>query len=359
MNKLARSYWWELMLVVLIVVAGIWSSTLSPYFLDPVNLLNSAAFFVIFSFMAFGLYPIVVHGEIDISLASTLAVGSVLFGKLSLAGVPLPVAIVIVVVVTGLLGAINGVLVAVAGLPSLAVTLGTMGAYRGLAYIMAGDAGITGITPEYTALGSTWVGIVPMTVVFVIVVALIFGVLMSATSFGRYSYALGNNAKASQMAGAPVVRTRVIAYSLAGVMSGLAGLVWVAQYQSARGDNADGTILFVLTAVVLGGVSIKGGSGRALGVFLAIVLLGTIQTGMKLANVPGTSQTLVIGLLLVGSIGIPNAVQLLRRRFGGNKAGSGGKTPGAPGKGALAASDPAPGGIDGTGPKSAATAANI
>ncbi len=97
-------------------------------------------------------------------------------------------------------------------------------------------------------------------------------------------------------------------------MSGLAGLVWVSQYQSARGDNADGAILAVLTAVVLGGVSIKGGSGRALGVFLATVLLGTIQTGMKLANVPGTSQTLVIGVLLVGSIGIPNAIHLLRQR---------------------------------------------
>ena len=113
------------------------------------------------------------------------------------------------------------------------------------------------------------------------------------------------------MAGVPVAATKVLAYALAGVMSGLAGLVWVAQYQSARGDNADGSILFVITAVVLGGVSIKGGSGRALGVLLAIVLLGTLQTGMKLANIPGTSQTLVIGALLVGSIGIPRAVHLL------------------------------------------------
>jgi rhamnose transport system permease protein len=317
--RTARSYAWELMLVLLIVLAAIWSSALSPYFLDPVNLLSSASFFVIFALMAFGLFPIVVQGEIDISLASTLAVSSVLLGKLSVAGVPLYLALPITLVVCGVLGAINGLLVAWAGLPSLAVTLGTLGAYRGIAYILAGDTGITGITPDYTALGSIWIGIVPLAVVLVLVVAAIFALVMSSTTFGRFSYAIGNSPAASTMAGVPVVRTRVTAYALGGVMAGLAGLVWIAQYQSARGDNADGSILFVLTAVVLGGVSIKGGSGRAVGVLLAIVLLGTIQTGMKLANVPGTSQTLVIGALLVLSIGLPRAVQLLRQRFGSRR----------------------------------------
>ena len=298
-------------------MAAIWSSTLSPYFLDPVNLLNSASFFVIFALMAFGLFPVVVQGEIDISLASTLAVGSVLMARLSLEGLPLALALGLVLVVCGLLGAVNGILVAVAGLPSLAVTLGTLGAYRGIAYVLSGDTGVTGIPESFTSLGSTWIGIVPIAVVMTVVVAIGFGVLMSATRFGRASYAIGSNAAAARMAGLSVAGTKVGAYALAGAMSGLAGWVWVAQYQSARGDNADGSILFVITAVVLGGVSIKGGSGRATGVFLAILLLGTLQTGMKLANIPGTSQTLVIGALLVGSIGIPRAVGLVGSRFRG------------------------------------------
>lgn len=314
MSRALRTYSTELLLVVLIVLAVLWSSTLSPYFLNPVNLLSSAQFFVIFALMAFGLFPIVVQGEIDISLASTLAVGSVLLAKLSVAGLPLLAALPIVLVITAGLGAINGVLVAHAGLPSLAVTLGTLGAYRGLAYLLAGDAGVTGVTPDYLLLGSSWVGIVPSSVVLALVVAALFAVLMGTTSFGRYSYAIGGSAAASRMAAVPVRRTRMAAYALAGAMSGLAGLVWVSQYQSARGDNADGAILAVLTAVVLGGVSIKGGSGRASGVLLATVLLGTIQTGMKLANVPGTSQTLVIGVLLIGSIGIPSAVHLIGQR---------------------------------------------
>lgn len=312
MSRLVTRFGWEVLLVVLIVAAAVWSSTLSPYFLDPVNLFNSASFFVIFALMAFGLFPIVVQGEIDISLASTLAVGSVLIARLSLNGIPLPVALLLGLLVCGALGAINGILVAVAGLPSLAVTLGTLGAYRGIAYVLSGDSGVTGIPDSYTALGSMWVGIVPVAVVMTVLVALGFGALMSATRFGRASYAVGSSAAATRMAGLSVAWTKVAAYALAGSMSGLAGWVWVAQYQSARGDNADGSILFVITAVVLGGVSIKGGTGHATGVFLAIVLLGVLQTGMKLANIPGTSQTLVIGALLVGSIGIPRIVAMLR-----------------------------------------------
>lgn len=316
MSRLLRTYSSELILVGLIALAFAWSSSLSPYFLNTITLLNSAQFFVIFALMAFGLFPVVVQGEIDISLASTLAVGSVLFAHLSVQGVPFFAALPIVIAATAALGTVNGLLVAYAGLPSLAVTLGTMGAYRGLAYLLAGDAGVTGITPEYLRLGSSWVGIVPSSVVLALVVAGVCAVLMGTTTFGRYSYAIGSSPSASRMAAVPVNRTRVAAYAFAGAMSGLAGLVWVSLYQSARGDNADGSILFVLTAVVLGGVSIKGGSGRAAGVLLAVVLLGSIQIGMQLANVPGTSQTLVIGVLLIGSIGLPRAVQLVRQRFG-------------------------------------------
>ncbi len=329
MRKLARTYSAELLLVVLIVLAGIWSSQLSPYFLDLNNLMNSAAFFVVFGLMAFGLFPVVVQGEIDISLASTLAVSSVLFAKLSVAGVPVLLALPIVLAVTAALGAINGLLVAYGGLPSLAVTLGTLGAYRGVAYLLAGDAGVTGLTEDYTLLGQSWVGVVPSTVVLLLVFALAVGVVMETTRFGRFSYAIGANAAAARTAAVPVRQTRVWAYALAGMGAGLAGFVWVNQYQSARGDNADGAILFVLTAVVLGGVSIKGGSGRALGVLLSTVLLATIQTGMKLANVPGTSQTLVVGLLLIAAIGGPTVVQLIRTAIGrarpaatGGEAGS-------------------------------------
>jgi rhamnose transport system permease protein len=311
-----RQYASELLLVVLVVLAAIASSAMSPYFLDAANLLSAAQFFVIFALMAFGLFPIVVQGEIDISLASTLAVGSVLFATLAVAGVPLVAAVALVLIGTALLGVVNGLLVGYGGLPSLAVTLGTLGAYRGLAYLLAGDAGKVGIPEEYLLFGATKIGPIPVSLLLVLAVAAVFTVLMGATAFGRYSYAIGSSPAAARMAAVPVNRVRVLAYAVGGAMAGLAGIVWVSQYQSARGDNADGAILFVLTAVVLGGISIKGGSGRALGVLLATILLGTIQTGMKLANVPGTSQTLVVGALLIGAVGLPRVVSLLRQRSG-------------------------------------------
>lgn len=309
---LIRKYSWELLLVCLIVAAVIWSSTLSPYFLNSVNILNAASFFVVFAFMALGQFPVIIQGEIDLSLPSTLAISAILLATLGVNGLPLWVALPIVLLVAALLGVVNGTLVAWYGLPSLAVTLGTMGAFRGIAYLIAGDAGVTGIPADYLLPGRMWVGIVPLWVVLAVIAVVIFGVLMSRTRFGRESYAIGSNAVASRMAAVPVVRTKIAAYALAGAMAGMAGWVWVSQYESARGDNADGAILFVITAVVLGGVSIKGGKGTALGVGLALMLLATIQTGMQLANVPGTSQTLVIGGLLIIALSLPRLIQVVR-----------------------------------------------
>lgn len=325
MNLLAsalRSRAWELLLVVLIVIAGAWASTISPYYLDPDQLLNSTQYFIIFGIMAFGLMPIVVQGEIDISLASTLAVGTVTLARLSVSGVPVALAMLLTVLICAALGAINGVLVAYAGLPSLAVTLGTMGAYRGLAYIIGGDGGITGIPGDFTWLGTAFMGPLPLSLLVFVILAVAIAVLLGATPFGRYSYAIGNNAAASRMAGVPVAAMRVRAYILAAALTSLGSLLWIGQYASARGDNADGSILFVLTAVVLGGVSIKGGSGNVLGVVLSIVLLGTLSNGMGLANYPGTTQTLVLGCLLVGSIGIPRTIRLLRAKLAGSRTRS-------------------------------------
>ncbi|QTE27953.1 ABC transporter permease [Pengzhenrongella sicca] len=310
--RLARQYSWELLLVVLILAAGAWATTLSPFYLEAAQILGSAQYFAIFGILAFGLMTVVIQGEIDISLASTLAVGSVTFAQLATNGFPVVVATVIVLALCATLGAINGVLVAYANLPSLAVTLGTLGAYRGLAYIIGGEAGFTGLPESYTYLGSHLLGIVPASLLVFLLLAAATAVLMAATPFGRYSYAIGNSSPASAMAGVPVKRVRVGAYVVAALTAGIGSLLWIGQYFSARADNADGSILFILTAVVLGGVSIKGGKGTVVGVLLAVLLLGVLSNGMGLANFPGSSQTLILGALLIVSIGLPNGVVRLR-----------------------------------------------
>ncbi len=299
---------------MLILLAAAWSAHLSPYYLALDQILESTRQFIIPGLLALGLMIVVLTAEIDISLASILAVGSVLFARCSAQGVPLAAAIPIVIGCCTLLGAFNGLLVARLGLPSLAVTLGTMGAYRGLAFIIGSEMGYTDFTDRYLFTGSAEiVGIIPVALVVFAVVALGMGFTIHKTVFGRRCFAVGRNKDAAWIAGINVVQIKLTAYAIAGALAALAALIWVGQYGSARGDNADGAILFVVTAVVLGGVDINGGRGSVLGVILALLLLGTLRNGMGLANVGGPIQTVVFGALL--TLGVLRPVGLRAIHF--------------------------------------------
>ena len=306
---------WELTLCALIVAAGAWSSTLSPYYLSLDQIFSSTRFFIIPGLLALGLAMVVSLGEIDISLASTIAVGTVALSKFSMHGAPIAVAAPIVVVIGALLGTLNGVLVARYRLPSLAVTLGAMGAYRGLAFIIGSEVGYTSFDDSYLWLGSArlWSDIVPVSLIAFAAMAVAVWLLMHRTVFGRQCFSIGLNPDASWFAGVNLVKIKVCAYALAGALAGLAAIVWIGQYGSARGDNADGSILFVVTAVVLGGMDINGGRGTISGVVLALLLLGTIRNGMGLANIGGPTQTVVLGLLLVGGVLRPAFAATLAR----------------------------------------------
>jgi rhamnose transport system permease protein len=293
---------WEAALIALIVAAGAWSATLSPYYLSLDQIAYSTRQFIIPGLLALGLMMVVVTAEIDISLASTLAVVAVALSKFSAFQAPIWIAAPLCVMIGAALGALNGLLVAKMRLPSLAVTLGAMGAYRGLAFIVGSEIGYTNFDDPYLYVGSEQAfGIAPISFLLFVATAVGVGVLMHATVFGRRCFAVGANQEAARIAGVDVVALKIMVYALAGALAALAGLVWIGQYGSARGDNADGMILMVVTAVVLGGVDINGGRGTVLGVVLALLLLGTLRNGMGLANIAGPTQTVVFGsLLLVG-----------------------------------------------------------
>jgi len=298
---------WEMMLAILTVAAGAWSAQLSPYYLNLDQIADSTRQFIFPGLLALGLMVVVVLGEIDISLASTLAVGTVLFSKFSECHVQVWIALPIVIGICGLLGALNGLLVAGLRLPSLAVTLGTMGAYRGLAFIIGSERGYTDFDDSYLWVGSERVlgDILPISFILFAIASLAVGFVMHYTVFGRRCFAVGRNNDAAWFSGIKVRTIKIRAYTLAGALAAFAALVWVGQYGSARGDNADGAILFVVTAVVLGGVDINGGKGTVLGVVLALFLLGTIRNGMGLANIAGPIQTVVLGGLLTVGVLLP------------------------------------------------------
>ncbi len=260
---------------------------------------------------------IVVTGEIDLSVASILGLTSAVMGQLWTDNLPLELIVPLILVLGGLLGAVNGVFVTRFGLPSLAVTIGTLALYRGLAFVVLGDRAVADFPANWSqAAVSDIPGTpVPWIVVLVGVLALGFGVLLHATPVGRALYAMGNNADAATFAGISVARTKFWLYVAAGVVSALAGVFWTLRYASARADNGTGLELQVVAAVLLGGVSIFGGRGTLLGVLGGVLLLGTLRNALQLADVSADALTVVTGALLIVSVVGPNAIRMTRERI--------------------------------------------
>ena len=302
---------WEFILCILIILANIGASFLSEYYLNVRQLFYSTRHFVIPGIMALGLAVVVILGEIDLSLPSILAVGTVIFAQFSKLEFPIWFAGPIVICVCSLLGALNGWLVSKLSLPSMAVTLGSSGAFRGLAFIIGSEVGYTGFGSSYLWLGKTkfFNRMLPLSFLLLVMLAAIVFFLVHKTTFGRKCYAIGNNIKAAAFSGIRIHRQKILAYALAGGMSAIGAWIFIGQYGSARGDNADGMILFIVTAVVLGGIDISGGKGGVSGVVLALFLLGTLNNGMGLANIGGPIRTVVVGVLLVTGVLLPNLLK--------------------------------------------------
>jgi rhamnose transport system permease protein len=305
---------WETLLVFAIIGVGIWSVTLSPYFLRRANLLDLVTPYVFIGLMAFGLTFVVITGEIDISVASILAASIVCFAQIYGAGVNIWLSALAALGVAAALGLANGLLVAVLDLPSLAVTLGTLAAYSGLAFIVLSGEGVASFPSRFTEFGGGYLANneLPVALLVLLGFAFVLGVLLHRTRFGRYLFAIGSNREAARLSGIPVTRVRVTVFVISGLMAGVAGMVYVGYFGSARADAAQGSLLDVVTAVVLGGVGIFGGTGSMPGVLLALILVAEVRNGMQLANLSGQLQNIVIGVLLLAAIVAGNLIASVR-----------------------------------------------
>jgi rhamnose transport system permease protein len=211
-------------------------------------------------------------------------------------------------------GAINGALVTGLGLPSIVVTIGTMSLFRGISYIVLGDKAYTGYPPGFAWFGQGYVWWV-ISVEFVLfgLLAVIYAVVLHATSFGRTIYAIGNNPTAALFSGIRVGRVKFILFLLTGLMSGIAAVCLTSRLGSTRPSIATGWELEIVTMVVLGGVSILGGSGTIPGVVIAAFVMGLVTFGLGLLNVPGIVMSIFIGGLLIAVIALPRLWAMRRR----------------------------------------------
>ena len=298
---------WEWLLVLLIFFVTIVNARLTPYFLDTRNLMRATSDFMELGLMMLPMVFIIITGNIDLSVASMMAMCASLMGWMHMHGSNIWVAMAAALLLGILAGFLNGYLVAKIKLPSLVVTLGTFAFYRGMAFALLGDQAARGYPESFTFLGQGSVGSIrfPFSAVLFIIFAVIFSLILYKMKFGRYLYVIGNNEDAGYYAGVNVVRTKLVIFMMSGFMSALAGIVLAARFGSTRPDIGTGLELAVITAVVLGGVSISGGSGTMIGAILALVLIGEMRFGMGLINIPGQGQNIVIGFLLILSILIP------------------------------------------------------
>jgi rhamnose transport system permease protein len=275
---------------------------------------------------------LIIAREIDLSVASILALCSVVFGVLVRGGMPVELAIGLAVAAGAAAGAFNGVLVTVLGLPSLVVTLGTMALFRGIGYIILGSSSVNEFPDAFTDFGINTLGDtpLPLTILPFLILAPIFIVILQRSAIGRRIYAIGGSPEVARYAGVKLNRIRLGLFIVSGIVCGIASIVFTARLANARADNAIGLELDVITIALLGGVSVFGGRGKLTGVFLALVLIATLRNVLGLNQIGGDAQGTIIGLLLILSLLLSTTAQrihvalqaaLSSRRSGGSNSG--------------------------------------
>jgi len=305
---------WETILVLLLALVVAVNAIASPYFLDIWNLSDASFHVSEKAILALSMALLVLVRDIDLSVAAIVALVSLAMGLAAEAGWSAGGLVGVGLLAGTLCGVVNGALVTGLRLPSIVVTIGTMSLFRGIAQVVLGDQAITRYPAELGSLGRGYLmewPPVPYGFALFLALALVFGLVLHRSVWGRWMFAIGNNPVASRFAGLPVARVRFALFVLSGLMAGIAGVLLTARIGSTRPNIALGWELEIVTMVILGGVSIAGGAGSILGVVLAVLVLGLATFGLGLVNVPGTVINVLIGLLLVVAIAAP----LLARRL--------------------------------------------
>jgi rhamnose transport system permease protein len=310
MRDRALKWRWELFLSAVLVAVFFVNISISEFYLGEQNFINmfqlSIEKVIVVVIMTF----VIISGEIDLSVASVMAFSACVLAALHQGGsVPFEIAVVIALLAGTFAGMLQGAFVAFMGLPSLVVTLAGLIGFRGAARILVEDNSIGDFPGWFDTLGQDpLIGRFSFALIFFIVEIVLAGIVLHRTAFGRAVFVIGNNANVARYSGVNVARDKMIIMTASGFMAGLAGVLFASRLGSVRGDLATGFELDIITMVLLGGVSIFGGSGTMVGVALSILIVLNIRNGLGLANIDQNTQTGVVGVLLILSVLVPNLV---------------------------------------------------
>lgn len=285
-----------------LVAMGIALTILSPYFLSQRNLLNVARQSSVNAIIAAGMTVIIVSAGIDLSVGSVLAFASCVMALPLKGDWPLPVVLLIGLSVGAAAGLLNGILITRGHLPPFIATLGTMSMARGAALVLLFGQPIAGFKPEFRFIGEGYVGPIPLPVIIAISVYVIMHLLMTQTRLGRYTFAIGGNEEAARLSGVNITLQKLVIYSMAGALAGLAGIILTARLGSAEPIAGMGYELDAIAAAVIGGTSLSGGRGNLIGTAVGALIMGVLRNGLNLLNVNPFWQQIVIGAVILGAV---------------------------------------------------------
>ncbi len=307
---------WEWLLVVLFIAINIMNANISPYYLNMSNILDATMTFLDKGFLVLPMVFILILGDIDISVGSTIALSSVIMAVSYNAGMPMPMAMVLALGIGTVCGFINGLLIVkFKELSAVIVTLSTMIIYRGIAYIILEDQAAGKFPAWFNYFGWGYVGKIPFILIVFVVAAIIFALLLHKTVFGRRVFAMGNNAETCRYSGIQVDKIKIFVFTLAGFMAAVTAIFLTSKMGSTRPNVASNYELDAIAMAVLGGVSTAGGKGRMIGAIMAIFIIGLLRYGLGLINIQAQTLLIILGMLLIVSVLIPN----LKGKFQGFK----------------------------------------
>ncbi len=289
---------------LVLAVMIIFFSLVTKTFLTLDNLFNVARQVSMLGIASIGMTFVILLGGIDLSTGSVITFVNIatayMMVKMDISMWP---AILLTLMMCILIGLFNGFAVATFNMPALIVTFATQTIFAGVAYMISGGMPISGLPEEFAVIGQGYVGVVPIPVLIMIVAFVLGGVILNKTYFGRYFYALGGNEEAAKLSGIRVKAIKMLVFALSGLFGGIAGIVMLSRTNSGQATAGRGYEFDVITAVVLGGVSLSGGSGRMLNVVAGVLILGVLSNGMVLMNVSSYAQMVIKGIILLLAVG--------------------------------------------------------
>ncbi len=295
---------WAALLAEIIILTILTSTFGGPSFFEStfLNWSNLSQVIRALSFiaiMAVGQAPVIISGGIDLAVGSLLGLTGVVTAVLMTLGVSMTFSVLAGLLVGLASGLFNGLIITKAKLPPFIVTLGSMSMVRGLAFAITGGETIRDLPPEFLTLGQGNILAVPIPIVMMAIVAVVVGYFLKASTWGRYTYAIGGNEQAAVYSGVHVDKIKLIVYGLSGLCAGIAGVLFTARFGVGQSTAGLGYELDVIAAAVIGGISLSGGRGTILGAIIGSLLMGILRNGLVLLNVSPYWQQFAIGVVII------------------------------------------------------------